>query len=235
MAKLTALLAGATALTGTALAGTASAFPTPGTTYGAAGTEPFWGLTFRGGRMIYEAADQPSVSAPQPRPTAISAGRRYATPRMIVEITREGRCNDGMSDHYYQETVKIWLGRRAGRPLYGCGGPRVPPPELTGSRWQIVSIGGQAVSGDDYFLEFEQDRLSGRAGCNRFSGPYRENRPALSPGAVIATRMACPGPRMEHERRAVRILSAPLSMNFLDGRTLVLGNRAGQIRLRSVD
>ncbi|TMJ19070.1 MAG: META domain-containing protein [Alphaproteobacteria bacterium] len=230
MAKMRALVIGAAAL-----AGSASAFPTPGTTYGAAGTEPFWGLTFRNGRMIYEVVDRPSISVPQPRPTAIRSGRRYSTARMTVEITREGRCNDGMSDHYYQETVKVWLGRRAGRPLYGCGGPRVPPPELTGSRWHIVAIGGQAVSGDDYFIEFDQDRLTGQAGCNRFSGPYGETRPTLRPGAIAATRMVCPGARMEHERRALEILSAPLSMNFLDGRTLVLGNRAGQIRLRSVD
>ncbi|HYJ81375.1 MAG TPA: META domain-containing protein [Allosphingosinicella sp.] len=231
MAKLAALLIAAAA----AWVGSALAFPTQGAAYHAAGTEPFWGLTIRNGRMIYEVVDQPSVSVRQPRSTAIRAGRRYATPRMTVEITREGRCNDGMSDHYYQETVKVWLGRRAGRPLYGCGGPRVPPPELVGSRWHIVSIRGQAVSGDNYFIEFEQDRLSGQAGCNRFSGPYTETRPTLRPGAIAATRMACPGPRMDHERRALQILSAPLSMNFLDGRTLVIGNRSGQIRLRSVD
>jgi heat shock protein HslJ len=218
-----------------ALAGSALAFPTTGTSYHAAGTEPFWGLTIGNGRMTYESPDQPGVSVRLPRHTAIRAGRRYMTPRMTVEITREGRCNDGMSDNYYRETVKVWLGRRAGRPLYGCGGPRVPPPNLTGSRWQIVSVGGQSVSGDDYFIEFGQDRLVGQAGCNRFSGPYSETRPTLRPGAIVSTRMACPGPRMEHERRALQILSAPLSMNFLDGRTLVLGNRAGQIRLRSVD
>jgi heat shock protein HslJ len=224
------LIAGAAAL-----AASASAFPTPGTTYGAAGTEPFWGLTIGNGRMTWEAPDQPTVSVRLPRHTAIRAGRRYATPRMTVEITREGRCNDGMSDNYYRETVKVWLGRRVGRPAYGCGGPRVPPPNLIGSRWQIVSVGGQSVSGDDYFIEFEQDRLVGQAGCNRFSAPYTEARPALRPGAIVSTRMACPGARMEHERRALQILSAPLSMNFLDGRTLVLGNRSGQLRLRSVD
>ena len=230
MAKIAPFL-----LLAVAAAGSASAFPTARTTYQAAGTEPFWGLRIARGRMVYEAVDQPSVSVALPARRAIPGGWRYATPRMTVEITREGRCNDGMSDNYYQETVKVWLGRRAGRPLYGCGGPRVPPPNLVGSRWQIVSIGGQTVSGDDYIIEFEQDRLSGQAGCNRFSGPYTETRPTLRPGAIAATRMACSGPRMEHERRALQILSAPLSMNFLDGRTLVVGNRAGQIRLRSVD
>jgi heat shock protein HslJ len=226
----TLFLAGAAALDASA-----SAYPTPGTSYGAAGTEPFWGLTIAGGRMIYESPDQPTVSARLPRYTPIRAGRRYATARMTVEITREGRCNDGMSDTYHRDTVKVWLGRRVGRPLYGCGGPRVPPPALTGSRWQIVAIAGQAVSGEDYVLQFDDGRLTGQAGCNRFSGAYSETRPTLRPGAIVATRMACPGARMEHERRALQIISAPLSMNFLDGRTLVLGNRSGQIRLRSVD
>lgn len=226
-AWLTAGLAG--------LAATAQAFPTPGTTYGAAGTEPFWGVTIRGGRMTYESPDQPSVSVALPRPVAIRAGRRYATPRLTVEITREGRCNDGMSEHYYQETVRVWFGRRAGRGLEGCGGQRVPPPTLVGTRWRIVAIAGQPVSGDNYFIEFDQDRLIGQAGCNRFSGPYSEARPTLRPGAIVATRMACPGARMTHEQRALRILSAPLSMNFLGGDSLVLGNRAGQIRLRQDD
>ena len=214
------------------LAAAAQAFPTPGETYGAAGTEPFWGLTIRNGRMTYTSPDQPSVGVRLPRPTAIRAGRRYATPRLTVEITREGRCNDGMSDHYYQETVRVWFGRRAGRALEGCGGERVPPPALIGTRWRIVAIAGQPVSGDAYFIEFDQDRLTGQAGCNRFSGSYVEARPMLRPGAIIATRMACPAARMTHEQRALRILSAPLSMNFLGAATLVLGNRAGQIRLR---
>lgn len=229
MAKVGALFAAGAA----ALAGAALAYPAPGIDYRAAGTEPFWGLTIRGGRMTYHAPDQPGVSVPLPRYTAIRAGRRYATRRMTVEITREGRCNDGMSDNYYRETVKVWFGRRIGPGLSGCGGERVPPPSLIGSRWHIVAIGGQAASGEDYFIEFDQARLTGQAGCNRFSGPYDETRPTLRPGAIIATRMACPGPRMEHERRVLQILSAPLSMNFPDGRTLVLGNRAGQIRLRA--
>lgn len=215
------------------LATLALAMPGPSAPYYAYGTEPFWNLRIGGGRMAYDVPDEPAVSVATPRPSVIPQGRRYTTARMTVEITREGRCNDGMSDRYWSETVKIWFGRRAGRPLYGCGGVRVSPPTLAGSRWKIVAIDGRAISGDAYFLEFDEERLSGQAGCNRFSGPYSEARPNLRPGAIVSTRMACPGQRMEDERRALRILSGPLSMAFPRGDVLLLAGRGGTMRLTS--
>jgi heat shock protein HslJ len=215
------------------LAAPASAIRETSAPYHAYGTEPFWDLRIGGGRMVYEVVDQRPVSVATPRPRVIPLGRRYATARMTVEITREGRCNDGMSDHYWSETVRIWFGRRVGRPLDGCGGVRVSPPTLVGSRWRITAIDGRAVSGDSYFLEFDESRLSGQAGCNHFSGPYSEVRPNLRPGAIISTRMACPGQRMENERRALRILSGPLSMAFPRGDVLLLAGRGGTMRLTS--
>ena len=223
-----ALVAGAIALAAPTLAMPGSSAP-----YHASGTEPFWNLRIGGGRMVYDVVDEPPVSVATPRPRAIPQGRRYATARMTVEITREGRCNDGMSETFWSETVRIWFGRRVGRPLDGCGGVRVSPPTLAGSRWKIGAIDGRAVSGDSYFLEFDDNRLSGQAGCNHFSGPYSEMRPNLRPGAIVSTRMACPGPGMENERRALRILSGPLSMAFPSGDVLLLAGRGGTMRLTS--
>jgi len=54
----------------------------------------------------------------------------------------------------------------------------------------------------------------------------------LTPGAIAATRMACPGPRMAHEQRAFAILSGPVTVSHPDGDTLVLTGEAGSIRLR---
>jgi heat shock protein HslJ/uncharacterized membrane protein len=213
----------------------ALAMPGPSAPYTAYGTEPFWNLRIGGGRMVYDVNDEPPVSVAMPRSSAIPRGRRYATARMTVEITREGRCNDGMSDTYWSETVKVWIGRRAGRPLSGCGGARVSPPDLNGSRWKITAIDGRAVSGDAYFLEFGEGRLSGQAGCNHFSGAYSEVRPNLRPGAIASTRMACPGQAMENEQRALRILSGPLSMAFPRGDILLLAGRGGTMRLASDD
>ncbi|MBV9883987.1 MAG: META domain-containing protein [Sphingomonadaceae bacterium] len=68
----------------------------------------------------------------------------------------------------------------------------------------MVAIDGATVSGENHRLDFgEQGQLSGQAGCNRFSGTYAESGRTLRPGPVIATRMACPGPRMTHERRVL--------------------------------
>jgi heat shock protein HslJ/uncharacterized membrane protein len=216
-----------------ALAAPATSMPGPSGSYHAYGTEPFWDLTIARGRMVYQVNDLPPVRVAMPRAQIIRQGRRYATPRMIVEITREGRCNDGMSDRYWSDTVRVWHGRRTGRPDEGCGGIRVSPPELVGSRWKIVAIDGRPVSGDNYFLEFHDGRLNGQAGCNRFSGPYSEVRPNLRPGAIASTRMACPAPHMENERRALLILSGPLSMAFPRGDVLVLAGRGGTMRLAS--
>jgi heat shock protein HslJ len=218
-----------------AMAGPGQGMPGPSGSYSAYGTEPFWNLRIAGGRMIYEVVDEPSLSVALPRPVAIRAGRRYATPRMTVEITNEGRCNDGMSDHYWSERVRIWFGRRSGRALDGCGGVRVSPPTLSGTRWKIVAIDGRPVSGDTYFLEFDEARLTGKAGCNSFSGTYSEVRPNLRPGRIVTTRMACPAPQMEHEGRVLRLLSGPMSMAFPRGDVMLLSGHGVRMRLESED
>ena len=48
---------------------------------------------------------------------------------------------------------------------------------------------------------FDAGRLSGQAGCNRFSGPYSERGHILTAGALAVTRMACPGDRMTRDAR----------------------------------
>ena len=89
------------------------------------------------------------------------------------------------------------------------------------------------MSGENYRLSFGEDgRLSGQAGCNRFSGPFTEEGRVLRPGAIIVTRMACPGPRMDHERHALAVLGARSAAAFVGGDMLVLSGRDHSIRLR---
>jgi heat shock protein HslJ len=81
-------------------------------------------------------------------------------------------------------------------------------------------------------MQFTADRLSGQAGCNRFSGGYTLGGDTLTPGALAMTRMACPGPAMGHEQRASHILNGPVRITYPDGDTLVLTGPDGSIRLR---
>lgn len=200
-------------------------------TYRAIGTEPFWSISIGGGRITY---DDPlprrfSVRAPRAQPTRL--GRRYVTPRITVTIVRGRECSDGMSDRRYADTVSAVVD---GRRLEGCGGAILPPETLAETGWRIVGIDGRAVPGDAerYRIEFDTNRLSGRAGCNRFSGDYRVGRDGLQAGPLMMTRMACPGPAMAHERAVADLLRGRVRLTYPDGETLVMRGAAGEIRLR---
>jgi heat shock protein HslJ/uncharacterized membrane protein len=198
------------------------------TRYGAGGSEPWWSLGIERGRITYDPADgNPGIVVPAPRPRPIRNGYRYVTPRLTIEI-RQVRCEDeAMRD--YADTVRVTA---YGRTWEGCGGTVLPPRVLADTDWIITDVGGTAVSGDGYSLRFAGGRVNGQAGCNHFTGSYEERRPILTINRLAVTRRACPAPRMALERLAVRILSGPVIMNFVDGDSLVLTGNGGSIRLR---
>ncbi|WP_165357404.1 META domain-containing protein [Sphingosinicella sp. CPCC 101087] len=196
--------------------------------YRALGTEPFWAVTIAEGRMTWESPDGAPVSVAAPSPEPTPNGRRYVTDRLTLDIVRR-ECSDGMSDRRYADTVTA---RLDGRTFNGCGGEILPPGSLADTSWSIVAIDGAPVSGQAYHLSFTADRISGQAGCNRFSGAYSISDAALRPGPIAATRMACPEPAMQHEQRVLGLLSGPVSIQHPDGDTLVLSGAAGTIRLR---
>ena len=89
------------------------------------------------------------------------------------------------------------------------------PPSLEGTAW--VLAGNDAVS-----LQFEQGRVSGSDGCNRYNGPYLRRGSSLTIGPQLAaTRMACPPPVM---RQAAKFNQALVATRFfrLDGANLRL-------------
>jgi len=76
------------------------------------------------------------------------------------------------------------------------------PPSLDGTAW--VLDGNDAVS-----LQFEQGRVSGSDGCNRFNGPYVSRGASLTIGPPLAaTRMACPPPLQQQAARFNQALAA---------------------------
>ena len=195
--------------------------------YHALGTEPFWSIAIEGGRMTYDSPEG-RFSVRTPAPQELGDGRIYETRRITLQISH-GECSDGMSDRRYAQTVRAVVD---GRALEGCGGAILPPETLADTSWSIVAIDGETVSGEAYRLQFDAERLSGQAGCNRFSGPYRLAGDTLTPGPIMSTRMACPGPRIEHERRALGVLGGPVRVSFPDGDTLLLTGNGGAVRLR---
>jgi heat shock protein HslJ len=211
-----------------AVAAPAAAQPT----YRALGTEPFWSITIGGGRIVYDDAEGRRVSVATPRPMIPRyLGRQYETPRLYVDIHTGQPCSDGMSDRRYADTVRVIVD---GRRLEGCGGAILPPATLAGTSWRIESINGHAVPGnsDRYRMAFEANRLTGRAGCNRFSGPYSVDSDGFQAGPLMMTRMACPGPAMAHERGVAELLRGRVRLSHPDGETLVMRVSAREIRLK---
>ena len=226
----TAFPASALALLACTAAARAQPSQPEGEIYAAHGTEPFWGLTFEDGKMIYTGLDEERIEVARPRPTTTRAGVHvYRTPRITVEISHEGRCSDGMSDYEYPDMVRIRFGRnRTGRALEGCGGGMLPPATLADTDWLIVDINGAIVGGENYHLRFDgQGRLSGQAGCNRFNGPYAQRGRTLTPGAIVVTRMACPGERMIHEARMLQLLRGPVQIHYRGGTMMSLQETGG--------
>jgi heat shock protein HslJ len=79
---------------------------------------------------------------------------------------------------------------------------------LTGRSWQLVSFGATddsepAAPERPATLTFEDARLGGTTGCNRFNGPYQILGDTLAIGALLSTRMACPGEALARQERAI--------------------------------
>ncbi len=216
-----------------ALAGCA---PAPGTppqgpgeqpaAYMALGTEPGWTLEITPSRLNYDGDyGETKIMVPNPGAKPSMNGRAYATDRLSVVI-KEAPCSDGMSDRRYADTVRIVAD---GKSLQGCGGKILPPDTLAGSTWTFVSIGGIAVAADrPTALQFEGARLSGTAGCNRFSGGYAVSDGTLKAGPLMATEMACPGADMTQEAAFFKLMATPVSLTFADDGTLTLTGSEGR-------
>ena len=103
--------------------------------------------------------------------------------------------------------------------------PVLAAPALTG-KWRIVSIAGaEALDVARARAEFGKNgRFASTIGCNRIAG-----KPAISGerakfGPMMATRMACPPPLDETERRYLAALEAVRGYRFEGDRLIFLGD-----------
>lgn len=208
----------------------AEAPQTPGTppaaSYFALGTEPGWTLEITQGLLNYDGDyGDTKILVPNPGARPSFNGERYVTPRLTVDITHS-ECSDGMSDRRYRDKVTLTAD---GKTVQGCGGGILPPTGLAGTSWTFVSIGGVAVARNrPTSLVFEAGRLSGNAGCNRFSGSYKREGGTLTAGPLMATEMACPGVGMTQENAFFELMRAPVSLDFPRDSTLILTGAEGR-------
>lgn len=101
---------------------------------------------------------------------------------------------------------------------------------LAGEEWQVAAIDGEPLPAGvrPPAVLFDGGRIAGFAGCNRFTGTIEETAPGeIGIGPLALTRMACPGPAMEVERRFTASLAAATRWGYVAGR-VVLSGMAGE-------
>ncbi|MCW5797008.1 MAG: META domain-containing protein [Nitrospira sp.] len=93
------------------------------------------------------------------------------------------------------------------------------------NRWELAHWGNHAVpygdDGEPVILFFKDGRVSGHAGCNRYSAviAFGPRRGELKVSHGISTRMACEPKRMEFEATFIRAFEASTRYR-LDGESL---------------
>jgi len=102
-----------------------------------------------------------------------------------------------------------------------------------GPTWRLVSIDSQPVlAGTAVTAQFtSENRVSGSAGCNGYSGTARAGAGRLSVGVMSSTLMACaPEAVMAQEGRYLSVLQVATSYT-MDGGELRLGRSAADATL----
>ncbi|WP_209425569.1 META domain-containing protein [Pararhodobacter sp. SW119] len=94
---------------------------------------------------------------------------------------------------------------------------------LDGTSWQVSAVGElQIEPADDVTLRFQNGRISGRSGCNQYTGPVSLGPENIDVGAIAGTRMACPGRASEIERSFLAALDAVTGWRVTEEGTLEL-------------
>jgi heat shock protein HslJ len=98
------------------------------------------------------------------------------------------------------------------------------PPALNGTAWVLSSLPGQTLLPDSTATaRFEDGRVSGSDGCNRFTAPYSASGAALQVGQRGAsTMMACAPAVMKHAEAFMSALAGARSFRIEGGQLQLL-------------
>ena len=96
--------------------------------------------------------------------------------------------------------------------------------DIFGKKWTLTEIEGRKFSFDAPNIEFnrDQNRISGDAGCNRFSGGFEIDGAAMKFSRLISTKRACvDAERQRLESDFLRLLETITRFEVQDKRALL--------------
>jgi putative lipoprotein len=101
---------------------------------------------------------------------------------------------------------------------------------LTGGTWRVEDINnGGVIDNTQTSLAFTDDgRVSGRGGCNTYTGTYTRDGDMVIFGPLAVTRMACVPALGDQEQKFFQVLSSPVTISLDATGALILTNADGQ-------
>lgn len=88
---------------------------------------------------------------------------------------------------------------------------KVVPTSSDFVRWDVVRLNGKEVNVDQLYLQFDSTfiRISGKSGCNLFSGAIQFNKKntKVKTNLFMSTKMACENDRMQVENEFMQAIS----------------------------
>jgi heat shock protein HslJ len=103
---------------------------------------------------------------------------------------------------------------------------------LAANEWQLAEIDGQPLPAgvEAPLILFENDKVRGFSGCNRFTAPVAETKPGeIDIGPAAGTKMACPQPQMDLEQRFLSQLDAVNRYGYLAGQLALSWQSGDQV------
>lgn len=129
----------------------------------------------------------------------------------------------------------VGLGAALALALIACAALEVPASDPLIGEWTVSAIDATAPTGALTVNFDETSRISGSAGCNRFTGAYSfdETAGTLTVSPLGVTRMYCSAPGvMEQERRLITALQAATTVETTADGAKALKSATGQVLLR---
>ena len=186
---------------------------TKGVMFYSTGNEPYWSLKIMEDlSLVFETMNGVSLTTGKSNESKVMDAnvKRYDASSdagsLSVSVYEED-CDDTMSDEKCRYKVKINFmppGSNKSEEFSGCG-RYIPDYKLSGS-WKLMMIGNERIVDSVYrnnvpFIQFNMSamRISGIAGCNRITGPVRQEANYIRFTDLAMTMMGCPEEMRENE------------------------------------
>jgi len=196
----------------------------------ATGNEPFWHVRLAHKELVlnrpYDTGEPEKVALETT--VASRHGRELRGELDGQELTLKVAhqlCEDTMSGAQFPAQVRMELN---GEVFQGCGGD--PERLFRGAEWVVEDLAGAGIIDSSRMtVEFlDENRLAGRASCNRYGGQYERTAEGMSFDYMFSTKMACAPALMNQEDRFLELMSKVKRASIGRNGQLVLTTSTGE-------